>query len=348
MPDQLSPIKKWWIRWSNWEFWPFSFLYFPVGFYYTWLSLKRGSFFFFTAANPSIEFGGMMGEKKSDIYKLIPKKYLPVTKLFHKNESREAIEFANHLGYPVIAKPDIGERGTWVEKIKDQISLEKYIQDCPVPFLIQELVTYPVELGVFYVRFPGEKKGKISSIVEKAFLSVTGDGKSTIKTLLESNPRASLQVDMQHERITPLLDTIPPKGESVEIESIGNHCRGTRFLNSNARISKKLEEAFDQLVDQIPDFHFGRFDLRCQSIDDLEKLENFKILELNGAGAEPGHIYQPGYSLLKAYQDINWHLATLAAISYQNKRRGHHYWSLKHGMKKLSEVRQYNKILNAS
>ncbi len=348
MSDQLSPIKKWWIRWSNWEYWPFSFLYFPVGFYYTWLAIKRGSFFFFTAANPSIEFGGMMGEKKSDIYKLIPKKFIPQTQLFSKNEKQGAIHFANKIGFPIIAKPDIGERGTWVEKIKDQAALGNYIRDCPVPFLIQELITYPVELGVFYVRFPDEKKGKITSVVEKAFLSVTGDGKSTIKTLLGSNPRASLQVDMDHKRIAPLLTMVPSKNQLVEIESIGNHCRGTQFLNKNDKISPELERAFDKIADQIPNFYFGRFDLRCNSLEELAELKNFKILELNGAGAEPGHIYQPGYSLIQAYQDINWHLATLAKISHLNKRNGHRYWSLKEGMKKLKEVRKYNKILNAS
>lgn len=348
MPGKLSPIKKWWIKWSNWEFWPFSFLYFPVGFYYTWLSIKRGSFFFFTAANPSIEFGGMMGEKKSDIYRLIPTEYLPQTKLFQKNEAKDAIEFAKKTGFPIIAKPDIGERGTWVEKLKNEDSLANYIRDCPVPFLIQEMITYPVELGVFYMRFPGEPKGRISSIVEKAFLSVVGDGKSTVKILLEKNPRASLQVDMSHERIAPLLDQVPPKNEVVEIESIGNHCRGTQFLNKNDRINSELEQAFDKIANQIPGFYFGRFDLRCKSTEDLANLKNFKILELNGAGAEPGHIYQPGYSLLRAYRDINWHLATLAKISYLNKLNGHPYWSLKEGMKKLREVREYNKLLNAS
>jgi len=348
MSAQLSPIKKWWIRWTNWEFWPFSFLYFPVGFYYSWLSIKRRSLFFFTAANPSIEFGGMMGEKKSDIYHILPQKYLPKTKLIHHQEEQAALDFANEIGYPVIVKPDIGERGTWVEKINEESSLKKYFQECPVPFLIQELVTYPMELGVFYVRMPGKSKGKISSIVEKAFLTVSGDGQSSIKELLLKNPRASLQVDLQHQRIAPLLSQVPLKGESIEIESIGNHCRGTQFMNKSDRISQKLENAFDAIANEIPNFYFGRFDLRCQSMEDLIKLKHFKILELNGAGAEPGHIYQPGYPLLRAYRDIIWHLATLAEISYLNKQRGHTYWSFRQGIKKLGEVRRYNKLLNAS
>ncbi len=348
MTDWRSLIRQFWIKWTHWEFWPFSILYIPVGFYYTWLSLKRGSFFFFTSANPSIEFGGMLGEKKSDIYPLIPELFLPKTKLFQENEREEALQFANELGYPVIAKPDIGERGTWVEKIADQQSLEKYVETCPVPFLIQEMINLPIELGVFYVRYPGSEQGKITSVVKKEFLEVMGDGTSTVGDLLSHDPRAMLQVDLKHHRLKNLLYKIPKKYETIRVESIGNHCRGTKFINAQNLISPELEKAFDRLSAMIAGFHFGRFDLRCQSVEDLQKLQNFKILELNGAGSEPGHIYQPGYPLLKAYRDINWHLATLAKISFQNKLLGHPYWSLTKGLKKLKEVREYNRILNAS
>ncbi|MEQ9006519.1 MAG: hypothetical protein RLP12_01450, partial [Ekhidna sp.] len=68
------------------------------------------------------------------------------------------------------------------------------------------------------------------------------------------------------------------------IEPIGNHCRGTKFLNDNHEINTELNQAFNQLAGQIPDLHFGRFDLKCKSYDDLKELKNFKILELNGAG----------------------------------------------------------------
>lgn len=346
MADRLSKAQKNWIRWTKWEFWPFSLLYFPVGFYYTWLSIKRGSFFFFTSANPSIEFGGMLGEKKSEIYDMMPPAFIPKTKLFQNHELESAAHFAESLGYPVILKPDIGERGILVEKINDRKALKQYTNKCPVPFLVQELVEYPVELGIFYTRLPSQDYGKISSIVKKDFLSVTGDGHKTVFQLLEENPRASLLVDMDHPRISYLLDSVPKPGKYVQIEPIGNHSRGTTFLNGMDLITPKLEMAFDKLTSMIPGFFFGRFDIKCQSLGDLEDLKNFKIIELNGAGSEPGHIYQPGYSLLKAYKDINWHLATLARISHENKLRGHPYWSFKKGLSKLNAIRKYNRLLN--
>ncbi len=346
MPS-LSKRSAFLIKWKNWEYWPFSVLYFPVFFYYGWLALRARSFFFFTAANPKIEFGGMMGEKKSEIFEMIPEEFIPRTFLIQKGNVLDARTKAGKIGYPVIAKPDIGERGAWVKKIPDQKSLDQYTQRCPVDFLIQECVTYPIELGVFFIKYP-RQSGQVTSIVKKDFLEVIGDGKQSILEFLRNNPRALLTVNFESEYLRFHGHDIPEKGEKVLIEPIGNHCRGTKFLNGASEIDQKLHDAFNKLADKIPEFYFGRFDLKCQSFDDLRQLKNFKILELNGAGAEPGHIYQPGYSLLTAYKDILWHLRVLADISIQNHKRGIAYWNFKSGYKKWRSHKRYNVLLGNS
>ena len=340
-------MKRFFIRLMNWEYWPFSVLYFPVFFYYGWLALKHRSFFFFSSSNPNIEFGGMMGEKKSEIFDLIPGKYLPVTKLVIKGDLEKAIKEANVIGLPLIAKPNVGERGVWVKKIDDEDQLSQYVRECPVDFLLQELVTYPIELGVFYVRKPNQAKGKVTSIVRKRFLKIVGDGNSTVKELLIKNNRALLTADLESEYLRKIGHTIPDMGEEVLVEPIGNHCRGTQFLDDTYQIDEELNQAFDTLAKEIPEFYFGRFDIRCNSYDELKELKKFKILELNGAGAEPGHIYHPGYSLIKAYKDIFWHLGVLADISELNKKRGINFWSFNRGLKKWKEHRQYIRMLTA-
>lgn len=338
-------MKKLLIRLQNWEYWPFSILYFPVFFYYGWLSLKERSLFFFTSSNPSIEFGGMMGEKKSEIFKLIPEDYLPTTFLVKVGDLANALMASVKLGFPLIAKPNIGERGTWVQKLVDKESLKRYVQECPVDFLLQELVTYPLELGVFYVRRPDENVGMISSIVQKEFLKVVGDGKSTIMELLQSNPRALMTANLESQFLLQHGANVPDLDEVVVIEPIGNHCRGTLFLNDTPKVDAELIAAIDKLAKEIPDFYFGRFDLRCASYESLKKLKEFKILELNGAGSEPAHIYQPGFSLFKAYQAIFWHLSILADISRLNKRRGVPYWSFRRGLEKWKEHQRYMRCL---
>lgn len=337
-------MKKLLIRLKNWEYWPFSVLYFPVFFYYGWLALKHRSLFFFTASNPGIEFGGMFGEKKSDIFKLIPEEYLPKTQLIEKGDIERGSFLAEQIGFPLIAKPDIGERGICVSKIEDQQQLKNYVASCPVKFLLQEMVDYQIELGVFFIKYPG-KEGRVTSIVRKDFLSVVGNGRSTVRELLKKSTRAHMTADLESEHLQSIESKIPAPGESILIEPIGNHCRGTKFLNDNHEIDAELNQAFNQLASQIPDLHFGRFDLKCQSYNDLKELKNFKILELNGAGSEPGHIYQPGYSLWKAYKDILWHLSVLSDISAENRKRGHSYWSFKLGFRKWKAHQRYNRLL---
>jgi hypothetical protein len=344
---KISTFKTFWTILTQWEYWPFSIFYFPVFPYYAWLSLKCRSLFFFTASNPNIDFGGMMGEKKSEIFDQIPEKYLPKTILIAKGDQENAVQVASEIGYPIIAKPDIGERGTWVKKLKNEKELKAYVTSCPVNFLLQELVNFPAELGVFYVKYPNQK-GQVTSIVRKEFLSVTGDGVSTVNDLLKKNQRALLTADLASDYLQQIGETVPSNGEQILVEPIGNHCKGTKFLNDNHEIDEALNVAFNAIADEIPDFYFGRFDLRCASYEDLRKLKNFKILELNGAGAEPGHVYQPGTSLLKAYGDIFWHLRVLAEISALNKKRGFSYWSFKQGYQKWKDHQRYNRLLSYS
>lgn len=286
----------------------------------------------------------MVGEKKSDIFDLIPDRYMPKTLLVEQGDLAYAVVEAEKIGFPLIAKPNVGERGAWVSKIQDLEELKKYVGACPVDFLLQEMVEYPIELGVFYVKYPG-KEGRVTSIVRKDFLSVIGDGENTVNSLLQMNTRALMTADLESDYLDLIGSNVPKKGERVLIEPIGNHCRGTKFLSDNHEIDAGLSRAFNELSDQIPDFYFGRYDLKCQSYEDLKELKNFKILELNGAGAEPAHIYQPGYPLWKAYRDILWHLSVLSDISAINRKKGHSFWTFKRGYKKWKDHQRYNSLL---
>lgn len=292
-----------------------------------------------------MEGGGMFGEKKSDIFDLIPKQYIPKTILNNAQDMVAALDAAKRLGYPLIAKPNVGERGNWVKKIDSEVDLIKYVNQCHVDFLLQELVVFPMELGVFYFRYPNEKNGRVTSIVRKKFLSVTGDGESSIDDLIRQNTRALLTADLESDFLKRNGKIILKKGETILIEPIGNHCRGTQFLNDNKRITEELSKAIDKLAKQIDGFYYGRFDLKCDSYEDLTHLQNFKILELNGAGAEAAHIYEPGYPLMKAYRDVFWHFSAMSKISKQNRQRGDVYWSFQKGLRKWKDYKKHYRLM---
>lgn len=335
-----------WAKIFRWEFWPFSVFYFPVMFYWIWMTVRTRSFFFFTASNPSIENGGMLGESKDKIFKLIPERYIPKTFKLVPGISPEAFDDEinrRDIGYPFVLKPDIGERGWMVEIIRNSAELLNYLEKIRVPFLVQELIDYPIELGIFYYRYPDRVRGTVSSVVIKEMLTVSGDGRSTVYQLMENDPRSLMHRESLSLSNPSLMPYIPKNGEKVELVSIGNHCRGTTFLDGNRLITDKLIKVFDQVSQQIDGFYFGRYDLKCRSIEELYEGQGFKILELNGAGAEPAHIYQPGYSLMQAYKDIIHHLRVLMEISMINNQNGVSYMSLMDGLREVQKIRRYNK-----
>lgn len=321
------------IKLRNWEHWPFEIIYAPVFVYWLWLSARARSLLFFSAANPGIETGGMLGESKNLIFKLIPDRYKPVTFL---NKYPTALHQVvrcmeiKGLTFPVICKPDVGERGWMVERIDDIAALEDYMERSSADFLVQEYLNLPIELGIFYFRFPDQSEGKVTSVVLKNMLKVTGDGKSTLRKLILNYDRAKLQWHILKHTFDHQLDKVLPEGEEKELVNIGNHCRGAMFLNGNHLINDQLDKVVNDMSLQINGFYYGRFDVRVASYEALYKGE-VKIMELNGAGAEPAHIYHPGSSLFEAYKVLFFHWHMLYQVSKANRKRGVRYMTLKEG-----------------
>lgn len=172
-------------------------------------------------------------------------------------------------------------------------------------------------IATFYCRFPDEDRGFISGIELKEFLSVTGDGTSTIRDLILESERSILQFDVLREEYKDELNEVLPKGETKLLVPYGNHIRGAKFTNGAAFIDEPLTEAIDAVCKQIKGFYFGRLDIRYSSWDELKK-GRFSIVELNGAGSEPTHIYDPKHSLAFAWKEIARHLKILYSISKVN------------------------------
>jgi hypothetical protein len=323
------------IKWLHWEYWPFGILQAPL--FLLWLvnAVRSGSLFYFSASNPSIPTGGMMGESKFDVLEKIPNEVKPKTVRITLPASAEAVVATmRHAGlaFPVIFKPDMGERGWMVRQIHGPTDVENYLREIRIDFIIQEWVALPLEFGVFYVRYPSEENGRVVSITGKEFLSVTGDGKQTLAELVLTKDRAVLQWHALKKKYAHDWATVVPAGQQKELVSIGNHCLGTTFLNANHLITERLHRSFDAIAKKIEGFYFGRFDLRCASVDDLEA-GHVQIVELNGCGAEPAHIYQPGFSLVKALGVLLRHWQAMYRVSVENHARGVPYLSFQEGRK---------------
>jgi hypothetical protein len=330
------------IRLRHWEYWPFGIVQLPAIFYYLWLSIKARSFFFFTASNPAIEMGGLLGESKIRILNNIPERSKAKSKIVKRPITHEQLFFLlkeETFTYPVIFKPDLGERGFFVKRINNEEEAKLYLRLFPYDFLLQECLDMPLEFGVFYKRYPNQKFGMVFSITGKEFLSVKGNGKDTLQQLILHKDRAKLQWEKLKKVWKDNLQTIPEEGEEIILNKMGNHSLGTLFTNCNHLINEKLNNSFDTLAKNIPDFYYGRFDLRCNSISDLEN-GIVKVMELNGCGAEPAHIYQPGYSFIKATKEIIDHWKSIYDIAMQNKKNGKAFYTRKQAMHYYSKFKK--------
>ena len=313
------------IKWTNYEYWPWWFFYLPILPYWLWLSLKTRSLTFFTATNTNIELGGFFGESKIAILNQISPEWLPNTFPVRSHQSYEQIQSfieEHKIMFPFIVKPNIGERGFNVEKMNTALEFRKYHSLATYDYIIQEFVDYPIELGVLYHRLPDDKKGYVTSVTIKEFLTVTGDGQSSILELMNKNTRSRFQIKSMKGKLGEGIHEILHKNETRLLEPIGNHCRGTRFINGNHLINDRLHLVFNTISNKMNGFYYGRFDLKVKSIEDLYNGKNIKIMELNGASSEPGHIYDSSVGIVNAYKDLAFHWRLLAQIAIQNKRKG--------------------------
>ena len=281
--------------------------------------IKHRSLTLFTAANPGIPSGGFVGESKSAILSRLPR----VPEWTTVTDAAAVYEFmsSHGLSYPIVLKPDVGERGSGVVIARGVVDVTAYFaREVPNP-IVQEYVA-GMEFGVFYYRYPGESEGQIFSITEKRFPAVVGDGSSTIAELILRDKRAICLADLYLSRLKRPADEVPQVGESVTLAELGSHCRGAVFLNGARLGSEALRRAIEEAARRFSGFYIGRFDIRAESVEELGR-GRFAILELNGVSAEATHIYDPSVTLLEAYRVLfeQWRIAF--EIGAMNRRLGH-------------------------
>ncbi len=270
-----------------------------LGLWYRDLSLP-------TAANPTISTGGLCGEAKSAILDLAhgsARNWIaPYTVLETGADDLaracQTMEAAG-LSLPIVIKPDIGCNGTGVRLVRTRQALADALAAFPrgVALVLQAFVPYPGEAGIFYIRMPGEATGRVTSLTLKTPPMVVGDGRSSLRALILADPRHARLQALYLGRLAARLHEVPPQGEAVQLVFAGNHCKGSIFANGASDITPALTARIEAIARAIPDFHFGRFDVRFSSTAALRRGEDFQIIEINGVGAEATHIWDPSTSL---------------------------------------------------
>ncbi len=323
---------------SFFEFWPMWAFYPPVMLYAAWLMLRYRGALLPTVANPSFPGGGFYGESKADILALamrhVPEWVAPFVRVERPEaawpgldvEADAALALLTDAGLalPVVAKPDLGCRGAGVKLVRSRADLMAYLQAFPrgATLVLQQLVPFEGEAGIFYCRRPGQAKGRIISVTLKYFPHVTGDGQRNLRELILADPRAGRLSHLYFKRHTARLDEVPAAGQSIRLAFAGSHSRGAIFRNGTHLVTPEMEAAFDDISRRLPEFHFGRFDVRFERFADVQRGRGFTIVEVNGAGAESTHIWDRRTGLLQAWRDLMRQYRWLFEIGHANRARG--------------------------
>ncbi len=341
-------LKNFLFRITHWETWPFILKYIPISPAWLWYCIRSGSFWFFTPSNPTLTFGGFEGESKKEMYDQLPTGSYPrsiyISYALSFNEvEKQARE--NKFNYPFAVKPDVGMKGFLFRQINNAEEFRLYHNKMPTDYIIQDLITYPIEVSVFYYRFPNELKGTVSGFLKKEIMQVTGDGKSSLLELILAYPRVRFMLEEMKSKHEIRLHDIIPQGEVYPLSYALNLSRGGKMVSLAHEKDEKLVKLFDDLSHYSKYFFYGRYDIKCASIEDLKGGKNYSILEFNGSGAEPHHVYGNGNNLFQAYKIILKHWNVLYKISRYNHARGIKYWGFNKGLKFLSDAKKHFKLL---
>lgn len=298
-------LRSKWLRTIRWEFWPPLVFYPPVVVAVVLIGLRRRNLLAFTAVNPAIPHGGISGESKSEILNHLMESgcVASFVSLPAGTEGKLAAVRQHLPDFPLVVKPDVGERGAGVVIVHDASELAREIEYRQPDTIVQRYVE-GAEFGVFYIRNPHETQGRIFSITTKIMTEVCGDGRKTLDELILDDERAYLSQGYFRRVYQDQLGHIPAAGERVVLAKLGSHCRGALFLNGNHLITPELEAEIDRIARTFTGFHFGRFDLRCPGEDALKRGEGIQLIELNGVTSEATHIYHPHTPLISAYRTL--------------------------------------------
>jgi hypothetical protein len=305
------------IKPANWENWHWLLKYLPIVPVWVWLCYKGRSWWFFTTANPNLRFSGFIYQSKRESYQLLPPHSYPSSILIAARANFKLVLrqlAASGIRYPLIVKPNVGQMGLLFRVLPNEDALRRYHTQLPIDYLIQAYSPYPTEVSVYYYRYPGRAQGVITGFVMKQPLTVVGDGESSLKQLIRGNPKAALKQKEIFIRHQGKLNYIPAKGERYQLISTLNLSQGGELISMEAEKDADLLAVFDRFSHHT-NFYFGRYDIRCSSVAELKRGENFHILEVNGCGAEPHHVYGNENTLRQAYQILTDHWCHLYAIS---------------------------------
>lgn len=320
----------------DWEKLPNAVFLLPLIVWAIFRTLKSGTLWTLSTANPGLTFGGFFGFPKTEAYDVLPPESYPTTTLIKPvDDFPTVLQKIKSVGleYPYVVKPDGGMVGLLVRVINDETQLRRYFDLVKADWMAQAMVDYQTEVGVFYVRHPNEEKGKIVGLSQKVPLSVIGDGKRTVGELVKADEKNAEFEEAIYEKQAANWDRVPAKGEFFQLIFTGNRKNGATLVELIDEVDENMTALFDKFSHYKNGIYYGRYDIKCESLESLKKGEKYAILEFNGVHSGYGHLYHCGKSSSEVYDEVHKLWNELYDISVANHKKGMPYLSFLGGWK---------------
>ncbi|MBC7656036.1 MAG: hypothetical protein H7147_02560 [Frankiaceae bacterium] len=304
----------------------------PMVLQWLWLGLRYRSISLPSSANPGITSGGMVGDGKMEYFaamgalaRAATAEHIAVVNVAGLDASQVLARLdASGLTLPVVAKPDLGWCGYGVRLLSSRPDIADYLQRFPrgETFLLQRYLPEPGEAGLFYMREPAAANGRLIGILLRHYPSVTGDGKATVAALIKGDARLARGCENAMHECRYDSQWVPARGEVVRLSTVASTRVGGCYQDGSVHATAQLTARVDAIAKDMGLFLVGRFDVRYQSLDGLRRGE-FTIMEVNGAGSEAVHAWDPKYSIRDVYRIVFAKQRLLFRIGDENRRRGH-------------------------
>ncbi len=286
----------------------------PLVAQWLWLALRYRSLTLPSCLNPAIETGGLAGESKAACLAQIGAAFAShVARWVRIGPGEDAVagRVAAGIAYPVVAKPDIGWCGYGVRRIENDAGMRAYAASFPTDagFIVQRLVAAPYEAGLFYVRRPGAARGRILAMTLRHGPHVVGDGARSVADLAGGAGGACGA-------------RVPAAGERVMLTTVASLRVGATYEDATALLTEALQARVDAIARSMPEFHVGRFDVRFGTMPALQA-GTFQIIEVNGAGSEAIHLWDPALPIGAAFAGVFAKQRMLFEMGAAMRARGH-------------------------
>lgn len=291
--------------------------YAPVAIDYVGHAIRLRQFRYPLIVNPGMALSGLVGEKKSEIFNRLKPEFYPRTVLVNPRHPMPELSF----GFPIVAKPDEGERGMGVAFLRTKNEWRVYHDRAPRNYLVQEFISAPFEVGVLFFRKRGVMS--VTSIGIKLRAQVVGDGKSTVEQLARQSPRFDRQMERLTEQAAPIFwSAVPARGEIVVLDEIRNHRRGAEFRDGRHLITEKVATALDRAIPESTGIFYGRADIRCSSEEAFKAGQDLCLVEVNGITGEPAEIYDPEMPFAESIRILRRHWNEIAYLAEDGLESG--------------------------